>query len=172
MMHSFAPQLPVHYLKPAEIFISDQPTIVTTTLGSCVSVIFFHRRQHLGAICHALLPSSHESDNKFKFVDSSIAWMLDQFILRGLKPGQLQVKLFGGSDMIESFREQSSATIGQQNIHKALEIFKGHRLKITSSNVGGIYGRKIFFYTNTGKILMKRIKKACWLDLEKEPHLL
>jgi chemotaxis protein CheD len=167
MMPSFAPELPVHYLKPAEIFISDQPAIVTTTLGSCVSVVFFNRRQRLGAICHALLPSSHESDHKFKFVDSSIAWMLDHFILRGIKPSQLQVKLFGGSDMLESFREQSSATIGQQNIHKALEIFKDRGLKITSSNVGGINGRKIFFYTHTGKILMKRIKKACWLDLEK-----
>jgi chemotaxis protein CheD len=165
-MRSIDPELPVIYLKPAEIFISENPAIVTTTLGSCVSVIFFHRRQRIGAICHALLPSGQESENKFKFVDSSISWMLDRFIFWGIKPTQLQVKLFGGSDMLESFRGLASTTIGQQNIHKALEIFKARSLKLISSNVGGIYGRKIFFYTHTGKVLMKQIKKACWFDPE------
>lgn len=153
-------KLPIIHLKPAEVYVGKKPAIVVTTLGSCISVIFFNRRHRIGAICHALLPSGNDLENKFKFVDSSIFWMLDRFNSVRIKPTQLQIKLFGGSDMFEDYSDDSStATVGQQNIRKALEIFKARDLKLTSSNVGGTWARKIFFFPHTGKILLKRIKK-------------
>ena len=164
-MHPLQTDLPVIYLKPGELYLGEEPTVVVTTLGSCVSLIFFHQPQQLGAICHALLPTDHHREKSFKFVDRAFYWMLKQFKSRGINMSQIQVKLFGGADVLEGFQGSfRTVTVGQQNIHQALELFKAHGLKVQASNLGGTWGRKIFFFTHTGEVLLKRVEKACWLD--------
>ena len=92
--------LPVIFLKPGELYLGEQPTVVTTILGSCVSLIFFHQPRQLGAICHALLPTDAHQENSFRFVDRAFFWMLEQFQARGITTSQIQVKLFGGADVL------------------------------------------------------------------------
>ncbi|MBI4796446.1 MAG: chemotaxis protein CheD [Deltaproteobacteria bacterium] len=165
-MHPLHTNLPVIHLKPGELYLGEQPTMVTTTLGSCVSLIFFNQPQRLGAICHALLPSDDHQENSFRFVDRAFFWMLEQFQSRNIASKQIQVKLFGGADVLECFQGNCrTVTVGQQNIHQALELFKAHGLQVQASNVGGALGRKVFFFTHTGEVLLKRVKKVCWLDL-------
>jgi chemotaxis protein CheD len=164
-MHPLHTDLPVIYLKPGELYLGEQPTMVTTTLGSCVSLIFFNQRQRLGAICHALLPSDNHQEKSFRFVDRAFYWMLEQFQSRGIASKQIQVKLFGGADVLECFRGNCrTVTVGQQNIHQALELVKAHGLQVQASNLGGALGRKLFFFTHTGEVLLKRLEKVCWLD--------
>jgi chemotaxis protein CheD len=163
-MNPLHSELPIIFLNPGELYISDQPAIVTTTLGSCVAVIFFNWRQHLGAICHALLPSGNGHGNRCKYLDHSFFLMLERFKLRGIKMEQIQVKLFGGADVLEYDRGACRpATVGQQNIAKALELVKAQGLNLQASNLGGTLGQKIFFYPHSGKVLVKRIEKVCWL---------
>ena len=164
-MNPLHSKLPVIYLNPGELYVGDQPVIVTTTLGSCVAVIFSHPRYHLGAICHALLPTGNGQGNRFKYLDHSFFWMLERFKSLGIKTEQIQVKLFGGADVLEYDRgDFRTATIGQQNIEKALELVKAHGLNLKASSLGGIKGLKVFFYLQTGKVLVKKIEKACWLS--------
>jgi chemotaxis protein CheD len=165
-MHPLPQELPVIFLKPGELYLGEEPTMVITTLGSCVSLIFFNQPHRLGAICHALLPVDHHQEHSFRFVDRAFYWMLEQFQSRGLDPKQIQVKFFGGGDVLECFQGQCrTVTVGQQNIHQALELFKAHCLRVQASDVGGPLGRKIFFFTHTGEVLLKRLEKVCWLDL-------
>jgi len=164
-MNPLRSELPKIFLKPAEVYVGDQPAIVTTTLGSCVSVIFFDPVRRLGAICHALLPSGNDRKNRFKYVDNSFLWMMERFQFWGIKPEQIQVKLFGGADLLEYDKGDSRAvTVGQQNIKKALELVEAHGLFLKASNLGGTLGRKIFFYTQCGKVLVKNIERVCWLN--------
>ncbi|MFZ5452548.1 MAG: chemotaxis protein CheD [Thermodesulfobacteriota bacterium] len=163
-MHPLHTDLPVIFLKPGELFLGEQPAVVVTILGSCVSMIFYDRTHRLGAICHALLPTDTLQENSFRFVDRSFYWMLKQFQSRGIVPSQIQGKLFGGADVLEFFQGKCrTATVGQQNIHKALELYKAHGLQVQASSLGGTWGRKIFFYTHTGEVLLRRLEKLCWL---------
>ena len=163
-MHPRHTDLPLIYLKPGELYLGEQPTVVVTTLGSCVSMIFYEPTRRLGAICHALLPADLLQENSFRFVDRAFYWMLEQFQSRGIGPGQIQGKLFGGADVLEFVQGKCrSVTVGQQNIRKALELFETHGLKVQASSLGGTWGRKIFFFTHTGEVLQKRLEKLCWL---------
>lgn len=56
------------------------------------------------------------------------------------------------------------ATVGTQNVIKAIDIIKKEGLIISSSEVGGIRGRKIYFYTGTGEVLLKFIRKDVMKD--------
>jgi len=47
--------LPVRYLKPGELFITDKPFFVKTVLDSCLTITMFSPRARLSAICHAVL---------------------------------------------------------------------------------------------------------------------
>ena len=166
-MHPLQTDLPVIYLKPGELYLGEQPTVVVTTLGSCVSLIFFHQPQRLGAICHALLPTDVHQENSFRFVDRAFFWMLEQFQSRGIAASQIQAKLFGGADVLECFQGACrKVTIGQQNINQALELFKAQGLQVQASNLGGTLGRKLFFYTHTGEVLLKQVEKVCWVNLK------
>lgn len=162
-MHPLHTDLPG--LKPGGIYLGEQPTVVTTTLGSCVSLIFFNQLHRLGAICHALLPTDDHQEKSFRFVDRSFYWMLEQFQSRGIASKQIMVKLFGGADVLECFQGNCrTVTVGQQNIHQALEMFKAQGLQVQASNLGSTLGRKIFFFTHTGEVLLKHVEKVCWLD--------
>ncbi|MBI5664673.1 MAG: hypothetical protein HZC49_06265 [Nitrospirae bacterium] len=54
----------------------------------------------------------------------------------------------------------NSMAIGKQNIETVLKIIKTERLSLVASDVGGTDGRKIIFNTNTGEVLLKRLKKT------------
>jgi len=155
------------YLKPGGIYISEKPALVSTLLGSCVSVTMFNPRLKTGAICHGLLPSCRGKKpcEKFchegiRFVDCSIMRMLGWFGQNGVARGEIEVKVFGGSDMIVGGDMTSKATVGQQNISMAFHILGKEMLRIAASDVGGSRGRKIIFSTLSGEVLLKHLRKS------------
>lgn len=96
---------PIVYLKPGELFVSRESAIVSTVLGSCVSVTMFSPELRMGAICHALLPVENSSGESFRYVDTSILSMLEEFGRHGISRTRLEVKLFGGSSMLSDNAE-------------------------------------------------------------------
>jgi len=167
-MHNQAAPIQI-YLKPGDIYTSDEPALISTLLGSCVSVTMFNPRLKAGAICHGLLPSckgkkpceceQYCREGK-RYVDCSIMRMLEWFMLKDVEREEIDVKLFGGSDMMGSGKMSSKATVGQQNISRALQVLEVEGLRIAASDVGGPRGRKILFSTHTGEILLKRLRKS------------
>lgn len=160
MKNPYHTNLPIVYLKPGEFFFAEKPTMVTTVLGSCVSVIMFNRRFAMSAICHALLPSGDCSDDEgYRYVECSLERMLKSFARFDVTRRELEVKLFGGSDILSSQRSEGRLkTIGRQNIEAALAIIEAEGLNLVSSDVGGSTGRKLFLFTHTGEVLLKRQK--------------
>jgi chemotaxis protein CheD len=143
------------FLKPGDLYISDTPVRVSTILGSCVAVTIFNQRLKTGAICHALLPTNPNGHDAFRYVDSAIAYMLYKFEALGITRNEMELKLLGGADVLE--RTNTSQSVGQKNIETALEIIEQENLNLAVSDTGGSLGRKIHFYTHTGKVLLKRI---------------
>ena len=160
--------LPTVYLKPGEMHLTREPAIVTTILGSCVSVTMYDAHTKIAAICHAVMPSSADAKKKaegnkniFQYVDTSIEWMLDQFLHNGIKQRDIQVKLFGGAEMfIEHSKGRESIAVGKRNIEVALRTLEMNRLKIKSWNIGGNRGRKLIFNTLTGDVFAKFVSKT------------
>ena len=165
-------ELPIITLKPAEMFVTERPTIVRTVLGSCVAVTMFAQRLGVSAICHALLPENvssaevhetHEIERNsiYKYVNSVIPLMVKRLREYGVDPSELEVKLFGGADMmINEQAETRFRPVGKSNIDAVVQSMKKYNLQIKVSDVGGTLGRKILFYTHTGEVLLKRIKSG------------
>lgn len=148
------------YLKPGEVYMAKEPTAVSTVLGSCVSVTLFNRRLGIGAICHALFPETKGKVNGdgFKYVDYALSKIIEKFDSLGIKLNEIEIKLFGGSNMVEiSDENKLRATVGKQNIDAAFNLIENRKLRLISSDVGGLEGRKIVFHTHTGEVFVKRL---------------
>jgi chemotaxis protein CheD len=157
------------YLKPGELFFSGQPAVIVTVLGSCLSITMFSRRRALGGICHGLLPKCGQQKKNchgdclegFKYVDCSIRRMVQLFDRHGVKRSDIEVKCFGGADMfIRPIERPGTASIGKQNATIAEQILKSEGLQLHVVDVGGLQGRKIFFYNHTGEVLLKRLSRV------------
>jgi len=154
------------YLKPGEMHIAQKPTLVTTVLGSCVSVTMFHRVSGVGAICHELLPQckgKKDCDDGcvdgFKYMNCSIQRMIERFKTLKVGLGDIEVKIFGGADVLSPADTASNTiNVGKENIETALREIEREGLRLVTYDVGGTFGRKILFYTHTGEVLLKRLK--------------
>jgi len=147
------------YLNPAELVLAESPAVVTTVLGSCVAVTFYYRHLAYGTICHSVLPRGREK-GPGKYVDQSIAYMVDFFRQKMIRPHDLVAKVFGGADMFAQLNtEKPSRTVGSQNIQAALESLSTAGIEPAVIEVGGQLGRKLIFHTSSGEIFMKRIHK-------------
>lgn len=161
MINTFVPAQEMLHLKPGELLVMKEPAVVTTVLGSCVSVIFHSPRFSISAINHAVLPTSsghHTKHDEFKFADISLYHIIDNFNRMGIKKTETIVKIFGGSDMF-SFREgrHESLKIGHNNIRVSLEVLRKEGFIITACDVGGTRGRRVYLKTETGDVLIKRL---------------
>lgn len=146
--------LPTLFLLPGEIFVSEQPTVVTTILGSCVALTIFHPTSRMGGICHARLPScqANDCDNQCShYASCSLESLLQRFAALGGAMADLEIKLFGGARLIPCARENGTS-VGEKNILAAENALKGHRLQLVARDTGGRQGRKIVFDSGTGKV--------------------
>jgi chemotaxis protein CheD len=163
----------VVYLKPAEMHVTDLPTLVVTVLGSCLSVTMYNRRKKLGGICHGLLPRcpsqttcAQGCTESFKFVDCSIRHMVKQFDQRGVSRSEIEVKCFGAANMFSRNDKTTGIdSMGRQNVQTAEEIILSEGLSILRMDVGGLQGRKILFYTDTGEVFLKRLTNVKTPDI-------
>ena len=137
-------------------------------LGSCVAVTMYNRRMALAAMCHGMLPKprngeaiSETDDQRFRYLSLAIPAMSDRFRHAGIQPGQIEVKLFGGSNLINMAGAPSNDIwIGSANVALARTLLDERHLRIRAENVGGTRGRKILFNTQTGEVLHKHLRKS------------
>ena len=102
-MRGIAQKYPKHnkiHLMIGDGYILEKPTLVSTVLGSCLSVTFHCPEKKIGAIFHALLPVMPEKEQgmwakrNYRYVDSSIRHVVWALKRRGVKHKQIEAKVF------------------------------------------------------------------------------
>jgi chemotaxis protein CheD len=93
-------------------------------------------------------------------VDFSIRYLLERFDALGACRQELEVKLFGGADVLPvSAVRAHIATVGAMNCKVALEVLEKEGLRVVASDLGGLKGRTIHFDTGTGEVLVRRLAR-------------
>jgi chemotaxis protein CheD len=159
------PALPEVNLPPGELYLAREPAILRTILGSCVSVTFWSARLGAGALCHGVLPRcpngtpSLSPAERCRYVDFSIRYLASRFAALGARCDELEVKLFGGADVLPSMRS-GRPTVGSANCTAAVEVLAEEGLTVLCSDIGGVQGRRIEFDTGSGEVRVYRL--AAW----------
>ncbi len=154
-------------LPPGQMHLAKRPALLQTILGSCVSATFWSPRLKVGALCHGVLPvcpypwsarTTADTDG-YRYVDFSIRSLSHIFGALGLGRNEIQVKLFGGADVIAIFASRADRpTVGALNAKCAMEILEKEGLTVCSQDLKGTRGRKIIFNTETGDVFVRKLR--------------
>ncbi len=146
----------------AELKVTNAPNDLTTIgLGSCVGICLFDNRMKIIGLAHAMLPDSTKivnNENKAKFVDTSIALVLDEMIKKGAAKTRIVAKIAGGAQMFAYATGSESMKIGDRNIDATRMLLAKHGIPIISEDVGANYGRTIICSSTTGMVTVKTIQ--------------
>lgn len=127
-----------------------------TVLGSCISACIRDPIAKVGGMNHFLLPQSKdELGQSARFGAYAMEQLINEILKRGGIKSRLEVKLFGGANVIKS-----SAMIGDKNTAFAREYVKNEGLNVVTEDVGGILPRKVRFFLDTGKVMVRKIERT------------
>jgi chemotaxis protein CheD len=143
---------------PGQFLITSVPTLISTVLGSCVSVCLWDKETKIGAMNHYLLPgTSSDSNNDANRGISSIQILIRSLLNRKVSIENLEAKVFGGCNSI--YKDHDPFKVGERNAKIAFEILKHYNISVAAHHTGGSQGRKIVFNTSNGKVRMRLLVK-------------
>ena len=154
---------PINYfLETGCLYLATRPALISTVLGSCVSICLWDKRQRIGGMNHFVLPkyrNSQEMTTRFGNVATPL--LIKMMQEEGTSLTALEAQLFGGARVVRSI----SMDIGRANVDMARKILNHFGIHIVSEDVEGQLGRKVVFNTLTGEAVVlkvKQLRKTDW----------
>jgi chemotaxis protein CheD len=145
------------YLYPGQVFTASQPLMVSTILGSCISVCLWDADASIAGINHYLLPSDPvRGHTDLRYGNIAIERLIDEMVAAGATTARIVAKVVGGASIIGS-AVSSRQSIGDQNVAVARQILEKHGIPINAEQTGGQRGRKLIFHTGNGSAYSKEI---------------
>ncbi len=150
------------FLHPGQCHFADTPVAIHTILGSCVALTMRDPISGQAAMCHCLLPlkpgadgREHLPEDAFRYVDSSLEAMLREFRVRSVPAARLEIKLFGGANVLETISAKHA--VGSLNWQQAHLSLGGLNLPILAQDIGGDVARRLIFETGSGEVFVKQL---------------
>ena len=83
--------------------------------------------------------------------------LINQVMKIGAKRSNLEAKIFGGGNVLRGF---TIANIGQKNASFVKEFLAREKIPIVAEDLLDIYPRKVYFFPQTGRVLVKKLKSV------------
>ncbi|HXH94212.1 MAG TPA: chemotaxis protein CheD [Thermoanaerobaculia bacterium] len=145
------------YLYPGQIVTSGQPLMVSTILGSCVSICLWDPAANIGGINHYLLPNNPlTGQSDLRYGNTATERLIEALLGLGVKKQRIVAKIVGGASILTNFSD-TRKSIGDQNVDIARTLLAKHGIDISGEQTGGTRGRKLLFHTGNGCVFSKEI---------------
>jgi chemotaxis protein CheD len=152
----------VAVILPGEYFVSQEPKVVYTVLGSCISVCLRDPLVNVGGMNHFMLAAAPTNEGgQDSWADSgrygsfAMEMLINEILKRGGKKNRLEAKVFGGGKIYDGAMD-----IGAKNAAWALDYLEREGVPLLKANVGDVCPRKVYFFTDSGKVLLKKLDRV------------
>jgi len=151
--------IPERFIKPGEFYSSRDDVVISTILGSCISVALFDASIPVGGMNHFMLPYPKGVEaailsTSAKYGINAMELLINDLLKMGARKDHLRAKVFGGSAVI-IHDKAATYDIPEMNIRFAIEFLDTEGIPVDSLSVGGRLPRKIYFFPATSRVLMK-----------------
>jgi len=161
-------------IHPGEYFSSDEAVVISTILGSCISVALIDSTQNRGGLNHFLLPELTYNQDKSILLQKNARYgvhamelLINQIMKMGSEKRNLTAKVFGGGSVLSA--RSNEKNVGYQNIQFIIEFLRNEKIPMIASDTGDFCGRKILFFPDTGRVLVKKLQSPkAILDIRKQ----
>jgi chemotaxis protein CheD len=127
-------------------------------LGSCVAIALYDQARRIGGLSHIMLPKradARNTSNPAKFADSAIGLLLKAMQRQGSSLKNLTAKIFGGANMFPMIQGNHLVHVGLRNAAAVRETLAKRKIEIVAEDLGGHWGRTIFFHTEDGSVRVR-----------------
>lgn len=148
---------------PGEYYVTLENELVTTVLGSCVSACVRDKRTGVGGMNHFMLPLSEDGgtwggggdplSSATRYGNYAMEHMINELLTHGGQKRNLEAKIFGGGKIMQNLSD-----VGARNIEFVREYLHTEGIPLVGEDVADIFPRKIVYFPQTGRALVKRIK--------------
>jgi len=145
------------FLLQGQIYCQRQPALVSTILGSCVSLCLWDPKAGFGGINHYVLPGSGaaaEAKNA-RYGEVAIEFLHRRMLQLGANADLLQAKIFGGASVFPLGASQT--TVGTRNVELVIDRMQDLQVSIVEQETGGDVGRQLVFDSGTGQVVARVI---------------
>lgn len=148
---------------PGEFYVSRGGELISTVLGSCISVCIRDSVLGVGGMNHFMLPEegdfssdswgSDPTSRMTRYGNWAIEYLINELYKIGASKDRFEVKVFGGGQVIANMSD-----VGQRNILFTFNYLQKEGLSSVATDVGDAFPRKVIYFPETGKVLMKKLK--------------
>ncbi len=138
-------------------------SLVTIGLGSCVGVALYDQPLKIGGLAHVMLPDVTRGRAEVppaRFAVYAIASLLEMMSAAGADPVRIRARLVGGASMFEAIMTHDVKGLGLRNIESCRAVLEQQRVPIDGEEVGGTYGRSVFFDVSTGVLRVSTVLRG------------
>jgi chemotaxis protein CheD len=145
----------LHYLMPGHIIVSAEDSIISTVLGSCVSVCLFDPHRRAGGLNHYLLPHPvGREGHTARFAPVALAELVDQVLSLGCLRARLVARVYGGACVLPVGKCPEDH-LGMRNVTAARDFLRKAAIPVLGEAIGGQRGRRLIFHTRTGEAVVR-----------------
>ncbi len=141
-----------------DFYTSKEDIVISTILGSCVAVCLLDRQNKIAGMNHIILPGKTNStvfDTQTRYSINAMEILINDMMKKGADRYKLKAKIFGGAHVLNGLDRKHE--VGPQISDFVVQFLELERIPIMARDLGGDRPRKIFFFTDTGRVSVKKI---------------
>jgi chemotaxis protein CheD len=109
---------------------------------------------------HFMLSAPTSEGGQYNWAESgrdgsfAMEMLINEILTRGGRTDRLEAKVFGGGKIYDGEMD-----IGATNAAWALDYLERESVPLLKANVGDVCPRKVYFFTDSGKVLLKKLDR-------------
>ncbi len=143
---------------PGEYYVTRNPELITTVLGSCVAVCARDPVARVGGMNHFMLPDGScpdwsQPDTATRYGSYAMEHLLNELFKQGGQRNRLEIKIFGGGRVLNAMTD-----VGARNIAFIKEFLQNEGYRIAAADVGDVHPRKVLYTPDSGRVRVKKLQ--------------
>ncbi len=148
------------YITQGEIAVGkDADMVISTILGSCISMCLWDPVAGVGGMNHLLLPTMQSAGAQSTSGAVAMDKLINEMMRLGAERPRLRAKVFGGSSMLAGRTD-----IGARNAEFGRSYLTNENIPCDAESLGGSKARRLRYWPGTGAAKVKFVEEAPVLE--------
>lgn len=146
-------------LLPSEYYVTSQPTVMLTVLGSCVAACLHDPYAAVAGMNHFMLPDEADCGpdhpDAMRYGTHSMDVLVRELVKAGARRERLQAKVFGGAAVLPNM---PFLNVGDRNAQFVLRYLQEQNISLYAQDLGGSHARRVGFMADSGKVVVRKLR--------------
>ncbi len=141
---------------PGEYYVTSGDLLLVTALGACVAACIRDRQSGIGGMNHFMIADDPQQPTAqaARYGEYVMEVLIKDLLRQGARRANLEAKIFGGG---KASVQRPDSGAGRRNIRFLVDYLRAEKLPVVARDVLHNYPRKVYFFPNSGRVLVKKM---------------